>query len=173
MKKGLFAVFTGDGKGKTTAALGLAFRALGHGKKVAFIQFIKGNQKTGEVEAAKLHSQNLDFQVMGRGFTWKSDDKKKDIEAAKKAWEYAVATIKNDEHDMVILDELTYLFRYEMLDVSEVLKVIKNSSEHMHIIITGRGAPPALIEKADLVTEMLAIKHPYATGVKAQKGFEF
>ncbi len=173
MRKGLLAVFTGDGKGKTTAALGLTFRALGHGHKVAFIQFIKGRVNTGEAEAARLHAPNLYFKVMGRGFTWKTDDKKKDIEAAREAWIHASAIIQKNEHNMVVLDELTYLFHYQMIDEKEVLQVINDRPESMHIVITGRGAPKALLQQADLVTEMQAVKHPYATGIKAQKGFEF
>ncbi len=173
MKKGLLAVFTGDGKGKTTAALGLAFRALGHGHRVCFIQFIKGRVKTGEAKVAKMHAPNLEFHVMGRGFTWKSDDIEKDIKAAREAWAFAASIIRRNSHNMVVLDELTYLLRYNMLEERDVLEVVMNRPENMHVVITGRGAPSAIIEKADLVTEMKAVKHPYASGIKAQKGFEF
>ncbi len=173
MKKGLLAVFTGDGKGKTTAALGLAFRALGHGHRVCIIQFIKGKVKTGEAEAAKKHFPNLEFHVLGRGLTWKSDNINKDIETAQKAWEFAQSIIHENRHHMVILDELTYLLRYNMITESEVIEVMMNRPETMHVVITGRAAPPGIVEKADLVTEMKPVKHPYASGVKAQKGFEF
>jgi cob(I)alamin adenosyltransferase len=171
--KGLVAVFTGNGKGKTTSSLGLAFRALGHGKKVCIIQFIKGSWKYGELEAAKHFSELLDFHVMGRGFTWKSDDLEKDKEVAKDAWDFAKKVISSNEYAMVILDELTYLPHYKIIDEHDILTVLKNKPEEQHVVITGRYASDGLIEFADLVTEMQEIKHPYKNGIKAQKGFEF
>ena len=171
--KGLVAVFTGNGKGKTTASLGLAFRALGHGHKVCIIQFIKGSWKYGEMETAKQFSPLLDFHVMGRGFTWKSDDLEKDKQVALEAWEFAKEIIKKNEYDLVILDELTYLPHYKILEEDEILSVLKDKPEQQHVVITGRYATDALIELADLVTEMKEIKHPYQSGIKAQKGFEF
>jgi cob(I)alamin adenosyltransferase len=171
--KGLVAVFTGNGKGKTTAALGLAFRALGHGQRVCIIQFIKGSWKYGEMEAAKKFAPLLDFHVMGRGFTWKSDDLSKDKAVALDAWEFAKGVIEENRHALVILDELTYLSHYGMLAQEEILAVLKNKPQDLHVVITGRYATPELIEVADLVTEMIEIKHPYHSGVMAQKGFEF
>jgi cob(I)alamin adenosyltransferase len=171
--KGLIAVFTGNGKGKTTASLGLAFRALGHGHRVCIIQFIKGSWKYGELETAKKFSPLLDFHVMGRGFTWKSDDLEKDKQVALEAWEFAKEVIRANEYAMVILDELTYLPHYKMIDEQEILSVLKNKPEEQHVVITGRYASDDLIELADLVTEMKEIKHPYQSGVNAQKGFEF
>lgn len=171
--KGLVTVFTGNGKGKTTASLGLAFRALGHGHKVCIIQFIKGSWKYGELETAKKFAPLLEFHVMGRGFTWKSDDLEKDRAAALEAWEFAKTVIEGNSYDMVILDELTYLPYYKMIDEEEILTVLQNKPLGLHVVVTGRYASEELIELADLVTEMKEIKHPYKKGVQAQKGFEF
>ncbi len=172
-RKGLLLVFTGNGKGKTTAALGTVFRALGHGQKVAVIQFIKGSWKYGELEAAEKFSPQLDFHVMGRGFTWKSDDIEKDRALALEAWSKAILVIGSGEYDLVVLDELTYLVTYGMLSEEEIVQVLGDKPEDLHIIVTGRGASVKLLELADLVTEMNPVKHPYASGVKAQKGIEF
>lgn len=171
--KGLVALFTGNGKGKTTASLGLAFRALGHGQRVCIIQFIKGSWKYGEMEAAKKFAPLLDFHVMGRGFTWQSDDLDKDKAVALEAWEFAKRVIEENRYSLVILDELTYLPHYGMLDEKEILSVLKKKAKELHVVITGRYASPALIEAADLVTEMTEVKHPYNSGIQAQKGFEF
>ncbi len=170
---GLVAIFTGNGKGKTTASLGLAFRALGHGKRVCIVQFIKGSWKYGEIEAAKKFAPLLDFHVMGRGFTWKSDDLEKDKAVALEAWEFAKRVIRDNNYSLVILDELTYLPYYKMLDEEEILAVLSGKPEEMHVVITGRYASERLMDVADLVTEMKEVKHPYQSGVKAQKGFEF
>ena len=171
--KGLLLLFTGNGKGKTTAALGLAFRALGHGQKVAMIQFIKGSWKYGEIETAGCFPGQLDFHVMGRGFTWKSDDLSKDVALARKAWAFACKTIADNKHQLVILDELTYLITYKMIEEKEILEGLATRPEGMHVVVTGRGASKNLIAAADLVTEMQEIKHPYVEGIKAQKGIEF
>ena len=171
--KGLLAVFTGNGKGKTTASLGLTFRALGHGQKVCIIQFIKGSWKYGELESAKQFSPLLDFHVMGRGFTWKSDDLERDKEVAIEAWEFAKKVIRENNYSLVILDELTYLPHYKMIDEREILSVLAAKPEEQHVVVTGRYASDDLIKLADLVTEMVEVKHPYQSGVKAQKGFEF
>lgn len=172
-KKGLLLVFTGNGKGKTTAALGLAFRALGHGQRVAVIQFIKGSWKYGELESAKHFPGQLDFHVMGRGFTWKSDDLGKDIALAKKAWSFARTTLAAGLYDLVILDELTYLLTYSMLEEKELLEGLAGRAEKTSVVVTGRGASKGLVDAADLVTEMKEIKHPYTNGIKARKGIEF
>ncbi|MCI5144919.1 MAG: cob(I)yrinic acid a,c-diamide adenosyltransferase [Candidatus Electrothrix sp. AR3] len=172
-KKGLLIVYTGSGKGKTTAALGLTMRALGHGHRVCFIQFIKGSWKYGELETAARCKDLLDFHVMGRGFTWKSDNLEKDIAAARKGWHFAQEIIEQNQHQLIVLDELTYLVTYNMLAEQEIIDVLSKRNPSMHIVITGRGAGEDLIQVADLVTEMREIKHPYARGVKAQKGIEF
>ncbi|HVN96349.1 MAG TPA: cob(I)yrinic acid a,c-diamide adenosyltransferase [Syntrophorhabdaceae bacterium] len=175
---GLLIVNTGNGKGKTTAALGLAFRALGHELPVCIIQFIKGHWKYGELKSAARFKDSffeglLDFHVMGEGFTWKSKDLEKDREAARLGWEMAKSVIAAGRHRLVILDELTWLLKYKMVDESEVLDSLRKRPEGLHVVVTGRNAPPALIEMADLVTEMKELKHPYHAGVKAQKGIEW
>ncbi len=172
-KKGLILVFTGNGKGKTTAAIGITMRAVGHGFKVCFIQFIKGSWKYGEMEAIARFPENIDFHVLGRGFTWKSDDLDKDREAARAAWEKAKEAIFSGRYQMVVLDEFTYLLSYDMIDREDVLRVLNDKPRDLHIVITGRDADPKLLELADLVTEMRAVKHPYKQGVKAQRGIEF
>ncbi len=166
-------VFTGNGKGKTTSALGLTFRALGHGKRVCFIQFIKGAWKYGELEAAKRYGDLLDFHVMGRGFTWKSDNLDKDIAMAREAWQFAGDIITRGSYDLVVLDELTYLITYQMIDEQEMIDTLNSRPPGLHVVVTGRGAGDKLVAAADLVTEMKEIKHPYKRGVKAQKGIEF
>lgn len=171
--RGLIAIFTGNGKGKTTASLGLAFRALGHGHRVCIIQFIKGSWKYGELESSKKFADQLDFHVMGRGFTWKSDDLNKDIAVAREAWQFARSVIQENKYQLVILDELTYLPHYKMIKESEIIQVLKGKAPELHVVITGRYASKQLIDCADLVTEMKEIKHPFQLGVKAQKGFEF
>ncbi len=171
--RGLFLLFTGNGKGKTTAALGLAFRALGHGQRVAMIQFIKGSWKYGELESARRFEDLLDFHVMGRGFTWKSEDLDKDIAVAREAWQFAADLIAGNRHQLVILDELTYLISYNMVAEREILDVLSARPPSMHVVVTGRGASEGLIAAADLVTEMCEIKHPYKKGIRAQKGIEF
>ena len=173
VKKGLIMVFTGNGKGKTTAALGLTLRALGHKQRVCFIQFLKGSWHYGELESVKKFSDLLEFHVMGRGFTWKSDDLEKDIAVARKAWEFARKIIAENRHQLVVLDELTYLVSYNMIEEQEIIEVLTGRDPSMHVVITGRGAGDALIQTADLVTEMCEVKHPYTEGVAAQKGIEF
>ncbi|BBO82582.1 cob(I)yrinic acid a,c-diamide adenosyltransferase [Desulfosarcina ovata subsp. sediminis] len=173
MKKGLLIVNTGDGKGKTTAALGLSMRAAGHGLKVCFIQFIKGSWKYGELEAVKKFADTIDFHVMGKGFTWKSDDLEKDRVAARDAWKFAQAAMAGGQYQLVVLDEFTYLLMYGMIDLPSVLETLTKRPEGLHVVVTGRAAPPELIEIADLVTEMQPVKHPLQAGIKAQKGIEF
>jgi cob(I)alamin adenosyltransferase len=173
VKKGLLMVYTGKGKGKTTAALGLVFRALGHGVKVCVIQFIKGSWKYGELISAKRFADLLDFHVLGKGFTWKSKDIDKDIKAAQEAWAFAQEVIKSGEYGLVVLDELTYLVKYNMIAEDEVVVFLQNRPKDLHVVVTGRDAPASLIDAADLVTEMQEVKHPYHQGVKAQKGIEY
>jgi len=170
--KGLLLVYTGNGKGKTTAALGLVFRALGRGMAVAVVQFIKGKWKTGErLFAEKL--KGLTFLVMGRGFTWESDDLARDRRAAEAAWQRSRELILGGAHDLVVLDEITYAFSYGFVALDEVLATLRDRPPHVHVLITGRHAPEALIAAADLVTEMKSHKHPFTQGEKAQAGIDF
>jgi cob(I)alamin adenosyltransferase len=157
VKKGLLLVYTGAGKGKTTAALGLVFRALGRGLKVGVVQFIKGKWKTGERTFAES-IPGLTFLVMGRGFTWESDDLSRDRNAARAAWIAARGLIDGGEHDVVVLDELTYAIHYGFVGLEEVLGALRDRPPHVHVCITGRNAPEELCALADLVTEMRAVK---------------
>lgn len=171
--KGLIMVHTGNGKGKTTAALGLTFRALGHHLPVCIIQFIKGTWKYGELTTAERFADLLEFHVAGKGFTWKAKDPEADRQAAREGWELAKSIIAAGKHHLVILDEFTYAIKFGMVDEAEVLDVLRQKPEQLHVLITGRDASPAVIELADLVTEMCPVKHPLKAGVKAQKGIEF
>jgi cob(I)alamin adenosyltransferase len=171
--KGLIMVHTGYGKGKTTAALGLAFRALGHGLPVCIIQFIKGTWKYGELYSAKRFDDLLEFHVAGEGFTWKSNDIERDRRAARGGWELAKAKIEEGFHYLVILDEFTYALNYGMVDEGEVIASLRQKPKGLHVLVTGREAPSALVDIADLVTEMRETKHPFRSGVTAQKGVEF
>ena len=173
MKKGLLMINTGNGKGKTTASLGLAVRALGNGFKVCIVQFIKGDWKYGETVLEDAFKGNIDFHIMGRGFTWKSDDLEKDKQLAQKAWEFAKTIILSEKYQMVILDELTYLISYNMVTEEEITSFLTNRPKNLHIVLTGRDASSSLIEIADLVTEMKSVKHHYENGIKAQKGIEY
>lgn len=173
MKKGLIILNTGNGKGKTTAALGLALRAMGHKKKVCLIQFIKNQAEYGEIASAKRHIDMLDMFNVGNGFTWNSDDLAKDRASALKGWDLAITQLNSSEYFMVILDELTYLMTLGFLETDEVVSAINRRREDLHVVVTGRYAPKKMIECADLVTEMQEIKHPYQLGIMAQKGIEF
>jgi cob(I)alamin adenosyltransferase len=173
-EKGLVIVHTGKGKGKSTAAFGLVFRALGNGMKVAIVQFVKGKWETGERQALKRFADDVTITAMGDGFTWETQDRQRDIAAARAAWERAKALIADDEHQMVVLDELNIVLRYDYLPVEEVVEFLKTSKPEMkHVVITGRNARDELIDLADLVTEMEQVKHPFRAGIKAQKGIEF
>jgi len=173
MKKGLLIVFTGKGKGKTTAALGMVFRSLGHGFRVCVIQFIKGSWKYGELVSAKRFDDLLDFHVMGKGFTWDSENIEEDIKIAQEAWSFAKDVIASEKYDMVVLDELTYLIKYEMIGEDEIVNCLLNRPEGLHVVVTGRDASDSLIKAADLVTDMVLVKHPFDDGLKAQKGIEY
>lgn len=171
--KGLLIIYTGAGKGKTTAALGLSLRTLGHGERVCFIQFIKGKRQCGELQAAARFSELMDIHVTGLGFTWESKDLRQDIAAARTGWELAQKIIAEGRHRLVVLDELTYLINYKILTEEEVLAVLNRRGADVHVVVTGRGAGQGLVQAADLVTEMREVKHPYAAGVKGQQGIEF
>jgi cob(I)alamin adenosyltransferase len=172
-KKGLLIVNTGNGKGKSTAAFGILFRAWGRGMKICVIQFIKSETgKWGEVKAAQ--KLGVEWHTSGDGFTWKSKDMDETTARALKGWELAQEKIASGNYDLVILDEFTYPLHYGWLDAQPVLDWIKtNKPEKMHLIITGRNAPESLIEMADLVTEMTEVKHPYQKGIQGQAGIEF
>ena len=172
-EKGLLIVHTGKGKGKTTAALGMVVRAIGHGKKVAVVQFVKGAMTTGEKAVFDAFPDNVIFKPMGEGFTWNTQDKTRDIALAREAWNEVKRMIADPAYDMVLADELNIVLRYDYLPVDEVLEAVTNKGEMKHVIITGRNAPEALVEAADLVTEMTLVKHPFRSGVKAQAGIEF
>ncbi len=170
--KGLVIVNTGNGKGKTTAALGLLLRAWGRDIRVVMLQFIKPKTANwGETRAAR--KLGIEIIPLGGGFTWMSEDIEKDRELARKGWQLCREKIESGDYDIVLLDEITYCFKYGWLDLEEVLAVLRARPANQHIVITGRDAPTALIDFADLVTEMREIKHPYKAGVKAQKGIEF
>jgi cob(I)alamin adenosyltransferase len=173
IEKGLTIVHTGKGKGKSTAAFGMVFRALGNDMKVGVVQFVKGKWGTGERVILEKLGDQVTMASMGEGFTWETQDRQRDIDAAKIAWEKAKEMILDDEHAMVLCDELNIVLRYDYLDVEDVLEVLRAKPEMKHVIITGRNAKEELIEFADLVTEMEVIKHPFRSGVKAQVGIEF
>ncbi len=172
INKGLVIVNTGTGKGKTTAAMGVMLRAWGRDMNVVMFQFIKHTTANfGEQRAAK--KMGIDMIAMGDGFTWRSRDLEQTADLAREHWQGCKEAIAKGEHDVVILDEFTYAMHYGWIPVEEVLEVLRNRPEMMHVIITGRNAPPELVEFADLVTEMTLVKHPYHEGIKAQPGIEF
>ncbi|MEM7554649.1 MAG: cob(I)yrinic acid a,c-diamide adenosyltransferase [Cyanobacteria bacterium P01_A01_bin.84] len=173
-EKGLIIVNTGNGKGKTTAALGMILRSLGHGYKVAIIQFIKGAWEPSEKKVFSPWKDQIEFHAMGEGFTWETQDRDRDIEKAIAAWDKALEYIHNPEYRLVLLDEINIALKMNYLKVESVLSGLENKPDLSHVILTGRGAPAALIEKADLVTEMTLVKHPLKDqGIKAQPGIEF
>ena len=173
-EKGLIVVNTGNGKGKTTAALGMVMRSLGHGYKVAIIQFIKGAWEPAEKAVLSKWENQLEFLAMGEGFTWDTQDRERDILKAQQAWEKAVSFINNLDYQLVLLDEVNIALKLGYLEVETVVEALKQKPEQTHVILTGRGAQTELIEVADLVTEMKLIKHPFKEqGIKAQPGIEF
>ena len=173
IEKGLAIVHTGKGKGKSTAAFGMVFRAIGNGMRVGVVQFVKGKWETGERKVLEAFPDQVEFATMGEGFTWESQDRSRDIAAARAAWEKAKAMIADPALDMVLLDEINIVLRYDYLPVEEIVETLNSRPEMKHVILTGRNARDELIEVADLVTEMEMIKHPFRSGVKAQKGIEF
>ncbi len=174
LEKGLIIVNTGDGKGKTTAALGMVLRSLGHGYKVAIVQFIKGAWNPGEKAVFERWGDQIAFLAMGEGFTWETQDRDRDITNAEAAWTTALNYIQNPEIKLVLLDEINVALKLGYLTVEQVIAGIDQKPLDSHVILTGRGAPPELIDHADLVTEMKLVKHPFREqGVKAQPGIEF
>jgi cob(I)alamin adenosyltransferase len=172
-EKGLLIVHTGPGKGKSTAAFGLALRMLGAGGRVGVVQFIKGAWETGERAALTLFGERVQWHSMGEGFTWETRDRARDVAAATRAWGMAQAMLADATLDLVLLDEMNIALRYDYLPLEEVLAGLAARRAGQHVVVTGRNAKPALIEAADLVTEMGHVKHHFAAGVKAQKGIEF
>lgn len=172
-EQGLLIVHTGAGKGKTTAALGLAFRALGQGLKVGIVQFIKGAIPTGEAALVPHLNLPIEMHTLGEGFTWKTQDRERDIATVQRAWQKAVELLRDPSFDMVILDELNIVLRYDYLPIEAVLQELESRRPMLHVVVTGRNAKAALIEKADLVTEMTLVKHPFRDGIKAQRGVEY
>ena len=172
-ERGLLIVHTGKGKGKSTAAFGMVFRAIGHGFKVGVVQFVKGAWGTGERDILAKFPEQVTIKAMGEGFTWDTQDRQRDIAAARAAWDAAKAMIADPAYRMVLLDELNIVLRYDYLPLDEVITVLKSKPRDTHVIVTGRNAKDELIEIADLVTEMTEIKHPFRAGVKAQAGIEF
>jgi len=174
VEKGLVIVHTGTGKGKTTAALGMVVRAIGHGQKVGVVQFVKGAMATGEKAVFDRFPELVEFKPMGEGFTWDTQDRARDIAVARTAWDEVKRMIADPSYAMVVADELNIVLRYDYLPVDEVLAALAAKPAMTHVVITGRNAPQSLIDMADLVTEMTLVKHPFREqGVKAQAGVEF
>jgi cob(I)alamin adenosyltransferase len=173
LERGLLIVHTGNGKGKSSAAFGMAIRSLGWGMKVGIVQYVKGAWETGEKNFFQANPDLLTFEVMGEGFTWDTQDRARDIAAARAAWERSKQLILDPAYDFVILDELNIVLRQNTLPIEEIVAFLKDRPLTKHICITGRSARPELIEIADLVTEFGEVKHPYKAGFKAQKGVEY
>jgi len=172
-ERGLLIVHTGAGKGKSTAAFGMVLRCLGHGMRVGVVQFVKGAWGTGERTVLARFSDLVTCRAMGEGFTWDTQDRARDIAAARAAWEVAMQMIADPSYRLVLLDELNIVLRYGYLSIEEAVAALKAKPRDLHIVVTGRNAPAELIEAADLVTEMTLVKHPFRAGVKAQAGIEF
>ncbi len=173
MRRGLLIVFTGHGKGKTTASLGMAVRAAGHGMRTLILQFLKGSWNYGELDALKRFDE-ITLMPVGSGFTWKKETLDEDRRLAREGWNLAVEAIRRAEYDIIILDEINNVLSYGLLPRDEVLEVLAGRPRHLHVVATGRNAPEELIRLADLVTEMREIKHPFHDeGTKAQQGIEF
>ena len=172
-EKGLLIVYTGSGKGKTTAALGMAMRSVGHRMKIAVVQFIKGAIDTAEERILKGFGEQVTFLRMGEGYTWETQDRERDKQFAQEAWKAVLGFLQDSQYGMVILDELNIAIHHDYVTLQQVLDGLKQRPSMMHVVITGRGAKDELIEAADLVSEMKMIKHPFRKGIKAQKGVEF
>jgi len=170
---GLLLVHTGNGKGKSSSAFGMVARALGHGIKVGVVQFIKGAASTGEEAFFRRFPDEVRYHVMGEGFTWETQDRQRDIAKAREAWAVAAELLADPEIGLVVLDELNIALKYGYLELAPVLADIESGPVLQHVVVTGRGAPPGLVEAADTVTEMALVKHAFKAGVKAQKGVEF
>ncbi|MCS7030625.1 MAG: cob(I)yrinic acid a,c-diamide adenosyltransferase [Gloeomargarita sp. SKYG116] len=173
-QKGLVIIYTGDGKGKTTAALGMVLRSLGHGYRVAVVQFIKGAWEPAERRVLEHWSDQIRWHALGEGFTWETQDWERDRQCAQNAWQVACEYLRNPNYYLTVLDEVNVALRLGYLEVEQVLRELQQKPAHTHVVLTGRGAPPALIDYADLVTEMTLLKHPFRSqGIKAQPGIEY
>ncbi len=172
-ERGLIIVHTGKGKGKSTAAFGLAMRCIGHGMRVGLVQFVKGVWESGERRVFDAFPELVTMRTMGEGFTWDTQDRVRDIAAARRAWEMLKELMADESYRLVIADELNIVLRYGYLPLDEVIAALKNKRADLHVVVTGRNAKPELVEIADLVTEMTMVKHPFRSGVKAQVGVEF
>ena len=173
VEKGLLIVHTGPGKGKSTAAFGLALRTLGHGRRVGVVQFIKGAWSTGERDAFAAFGDRVAWYAMGEGFTWETQDLARDVAAAERAWAMVETLMADPSIALLVLDELNIALRYDYLPIAQVVSVLAARRPGLHVVVTGRNAKPALLAAADLVTEMGQTKHHFAAGVKAQPGIEF
>jgi len=173
LEKGLLIVHTGTGKGKSTAAFGLALRMLGRGRRIGVVQFIKGGWHSAERDAFEKFGDQVAWHSMGEGFTWETQDLARDIEAAERAWAQAQELMADPSFSLVVLDELNIALRYDYLPLDKVVAALKARRPDLHVVVTGRNAKPALIDAADLVTDMMLVKHHFAAGVKAQEGIEF
>lgn len=170
-QKGILIVFTGNGKGKSTAAFGTATRAIGHGKRVGAAQFIKGQWDNGEYNT--LHPLGVEFHIMGTGFTWETQNREADIEAASAVWQESKRMLADPSYDLVVLDEITYMLAYHYLDTQEVIAAIENRPPRQNVIVTGRGCHARLLELADMVSELRPVKHAFDSGVQAQEGIDW
>lgn len=170
-ERGILIVITGDGKGKSTSGFGTVTRAVGHGLHAGVVQFIKGTWECGE--RVLLQKAGVEFHIMATGFTWETQNKEKDQQAAQLVWQEAKRMLASDSYDVVLLDELTYMVAYHYLDVNEVISALTNRPAHQHVIITGRGCHRALLELADTVSEIKNVKHAFNSGIKAQKGIDW
>ena len=173
VEKGLLIVHTGSGKGKSTAAFGLALRMLGRGHRIGVVQFIKGAWHSAERDALQRFGDQVSWHTMGEGFTWETQDRARDVAAAERAWAKARELMDDPQFALVILDELNIALRYEYLDLANVVAALATRRPNLHVVVTGRNAKPELVAAADLVTEMTLVKHHFAAGVKAQPGIEF
>jgi cob(I)alamin adenosyltransferase len=173
IEKGLIIVHTGKGKGKSTAAFGMVFRCIGHGMKAGVVQFVKGAWATGERTVLEKFPELVTIKAMGEGFTWETQNRERDVAHARAGWEEAKRMIADPEYKLVLLDELSIVLRYDYLPTEEIVATLRDKPADKHVIVTGRNAKDELIEIADLVTEMEQVKHPFRSGVKAQKGIEF
>lgn len=173
VQKGLIVIYTGNGKGKSTAAFGAALRSLGRGFRVGIVQFIKGEWISGELKALERFGDLVDFYPMGEGFTWNTKDLEKDRAAAWRGWEKCLSLIREKKHKVLVFDELLYVLKYNFLPLQDVVKGLQEKDPLTHIILTGRDAPAELVQMADLVTEMREVKHPYYAGITAQPGLDY